>query len=117
MIEVWEIKLRKSPTKQEKKRYKVGENKVRIILGKYNVWKIKITEWEEMDEVNYLRIMETKTWVFTLKGLTECSACWLTKQHIKVHYGEVSNIRNKGKILKAFGYGAYKGLGITNIGK
>lgn len=80
MVEVWEIKLRKSPTKQEKKRYKVGENKVRIIFGKYNVWKIKITEWEKMDEGNYLRIMETKTWVSTLKGLTECSLSMLVNK-------------------------------------
>lgn len=38
------------------------------------------------------------------------------KNHNKVHHDGISDTRNKGKILKAFGYGAYKRLGISNIG-
>lgn len=58
------------------------------------MWKIRITEWEKMDRENYLRILEPKTWVSTLKGLADAWHSGWRKESHESTYGEISDTRN-----------------------
>lgn len=64
--------------------------------------------------------MNKKFWVFLfLKGFIGIfSIVTRKKNYIKVYYGEVLGIRNKGNVLKVFEYGVCKKrLRVSDIGK
>lgn len=61
-----------------------------------------------MDAGNYLRILERRSRIYKWEELSRHSISDWKKTSEKVHRDGISDLRNKGKILKAFGCGAYK---------
>lgn len=108
--------MRKSPIKQDKE---IGENKEikRFTVGKLNLWKIRITEWEKLGEGTYLGIIEQKKLEFLYQnGSQNAHHSKCKKEPHPSTSGEISDTRNKGALI-AFRCGAYKRWGISSIAK